>query len=198
MTVKLYNYPKVTCTQDITAIVEGALDVFQPLVIPTMALNATINQEAFLDLPKLDVSCIYFVVSKQKFEASVDGNQLKVLSKIETDIGTYNLDLVAVFFSNKVSFKVTVILALPKSIDTKTQTNEIHKEGNTHTTTSETKGDSAGSTTISDEETETLLETAACITNKENEISCVVPNGFSFLIGAATGNTVSVDTKKKA
>ena len=79
MTVKLDNYPKVTFLQDIMAIVEGAIGVVQPLRIPTMALNATINQEAFLDLPKLDVSYIYFVVSKQKFEASVDGNQLKVL-----------------------------------------------------------------------------------------------------------------------
>jgi hypothetical protein len=35
------------------------------------------------------------VVSKQKFEASVDGNKLKVLSKNETDVGTYYLDLVA-------------------------------------------------------------------------------------------------------
>ena len=69
VTVKLDNYPKVTYAQEITAIVEGALDVVQPLRIPTMALNATINQEAFLDLPKLDVYCIYFVVSKQKFEA---------------------------------------------------------------------------------------------------------------------------------
>jgi len=44
VTVKLDNYPKVTYTQEITAIVEGALDVVQPLRIPTMALNATINQ----------------------------------------------------------------------------------------------------------------------------------------------------------
>ena len=69
VTVKLDNYEKVTYTQEITVTVEGAIDVVQPLMIPTMALNATINQEAFLDLPKLDVSCIYFVVSKQKFEA---------------------------------------------------------------------------------------------------------------------------------
>jgi hypothetical protein len=51
VTVKLDNYPKVTFSQVITAIVEGAVAVFQPLRIPNMALNATISQEAFLDLP---------------------------------------------------------------------------------------------------------------------------------------------------
>ena len=64
--------------------------------------------------------------------------------------------------------------------------------------TSETEGDSAGSTTISDEETETLLETATCIMGEANDISCVGADGFSFLIGAATENTVSGDSKKKA
>ena len=86
-----------------------------------------------------------------------------MLSNNETDIGTYNLDLVAVFSSKKVSFKVTVTLALPKSIDTKTQTKKIPNEGNSPTTTLETEVESAGSTNISDEETETLIETAACI-----------------------------------
>ena len=94
--------------------------VVQPLFIPNLVLNATINQEAFLDLPKIEVSYIYFIVSKQKFEAKVDENRLKVLSNNNTDVGTYNLDLVAVFSSKKVSFKVKVILALPTSIDTKT------------------------------------------------------------------------------
>jgi len=51
VTVKLEDYPTVTFSQDITAIVEGAVAVVQPLRIPNMALNATINQEAFLDLP---------------------------------------------------------------------------------------------------------------------------------------------------
>ncbi len=88
-------------------------------MIPNLVLNATINQEAFLDLPKLDFSYIYFVVSKQKFEALVDGNWLKVLSTNETEVGTYNLDLVALFSSKKVSFVVKVILALPTLIDTK-------------------------------------------------------------------------------
>ena len=93
-----------------------------------------------------------------------------------------------------------VILALPTSIDTKTQSKKIPNEGNSPTTTSETEGDSAGSTTISDEETETLLETATCIINEANFISCVGANGFSFSIGAAaaTANTVSGDSKKKA
>ncbi len=72
--VKLDKYPNVNFSQDITAIVEGAVTVVQPLMIPAMTLNATIYQEAFLDLPKLDVSYIYFVVSKQKFEASMDLN----------------------------------------------------------------------------------------------------------------------------
>jgi len=51
VTAKLENFPTVTFSQDITAIVEGAVAVVQPLNIPNMALNATINQEAFLDLP---------------------------------------------------------------------------------------------------------------------------------------------------
>ena len=76
-----------------------------------MAMNATIGQEAFLDLPKFDAQYTYIVVSKPKFEASVDGNQLKVLSNNEKDEGTYNLDLVAEFSSKKVSFEVKVILA---------------------------------------------------------------------------------------
>ena len=91
-----------------------------------------------------------------------------------------------------------VILALPTSINSKTQTNEIPKKGNTPTTTSETKGDSAGSTTITAEETKTLLKTAACIMEEANDISCVGPDSFSILIDAATGNTFSGDSKKKA
>jgi hypothetical protein len=138
------------------------------------------------------------VVSKQNFEASVDGKQLKVLSKTETDVGTYNLDLVANSSNDKVTFEVKVILALTTLSESKTQINEIQNEGNTPTTTSKTKGDSAGSTTISDEETETLLETAACIMIKANDISCVGPDGFSFFIEAATGNTFSGDSKTKA
>ena len=51
VTVKLDKYPSVTFSQDITAIVEGAVAVVQPLRIPNMALNATINQEFFVDLP---------------------------------------------------------------------------------------------------------------------------------------------------
>jgi hypothetical protein len=40
-----------------------------------MALNTTIGQEAFLVLPKLEIQyTTYVVVSKQNFEASVDGN----------------------------------------------------------------------------------------------------------------------------
>ena len=51
VTVKLDNYPAVTFSQDITAIVEGTVAVVQPLRINNMVLNATINQEAFLGLP---------------------------------------------------------------------------------------------------------------------------------------------------
>ena len=110
-----------------------------------------------------------------------------MLSNNEKDEGTYILDLVAEFSSKKVSFEVKVIFALPKSIDTKSQTNLIQKEGNIPSTTSETKGDSAGRTTIAGEETETLLETAKCIMGEANDISCVDPDGFSFF-----------DSKKKA
>jgi hypothetical protein len=53
VTVKLVDYPTVTFSQDITAINEGDLAIFQPLMISNMVLNATINQEAFLDLPEL-------------------------------------------------------------------------------------------------------------------------------------------------
>jgi hypothetical protein len=50
VTAKLEKFPTVTFSQDITAIVEGAV-AFQLHFIPNMALNATINQEAFIDLP---------------------------------------------------------------------------------------------------------------------------------------------------
>ena len=88
VTVKLVNYPSVFYSQDITAIVEGGFPVVQHLFIATMALNATINQEAFLELAKLDASYTYVVTSNQLFEASVDRNILKVLSTNETDVGT--------------------------------------------------------------------------------------------------------------
>jgi hypothetical protein len=52
VTVKLDNYPTVTFSQDITIIVEQPAPVaVQLLMIPNMALNATISQEAFLVLP---------------------------------------------------------------------------------------------------------------------------------------------------
>ena len=91
-TLQLINYPTVTYSQDITAIVKQPPppDLFQPypIVIATMTLNATISQEAYLQLPPLNASYSYAVTSKQKFEASVDGNYLlKVLSINETDVG---------------------------------------------------------------------------------------------------------------
>jgi hypothetical protein len=50
VTVKLNNFPTVTFSQDIIAVVEQPV-AFQPLKITNKALNATINQETFLDLP---------------------------------------------------------------------------------------------------------------------------------------------------
>jgi hypothetical protein len=62
-TIKSGDYPTVTYSQDITAIIEQP----KPLSIATMTLNATINQEASLDLPQLDASYSYLVTSKPTF-----------------------------------------------------------------------------------------------------------------------------------
>ena len=57
MSVKLANYPSVTFSQDITAVVEQSVAVVeqpvavQPLRIHNMVLNVLINQAAFLVLP---------------------------------------------------------------------------------------------------------------------------------------------------
>ena len=91
-----------------------------------------------------------------------------MLSKNETDVGTYYLDLIAKSSFQNVSFKVKVILALPASIDIKNQTNAISKEVYTPTTTNETKRDHMESIMISDEETKTLLEKAVCIAEEAN------------------------------
>ncbi len=48
---------------------------------------------------------------------------------------------------------------------------------------------------ISDSETETLLETAACVAEEANDISCVLPNGFSFKIDGGYENNFSGDSK---
>ena len=48
---------------------------------------------------------------------------------------------------------------------------------------------------ISDLEIQTLLETAACVAEEANDISCVLPNGFSFKIDGGFGNTFSGDKK---
>ena len=48
---------------------------------------------------------------------------------------------------------------------------------------------------ISDLEIETLLETATCVAKEANDISCVLPNGFSFKIDGLDGNTFSNDSK---
>ena len=48
---------------------------------------------------------------------------------------------------------------------------------------------------ISDSEIETLLETAACVVEEANDISCVLPNGFFFKIDGGSGNTFSGNSK---
>ena len=116
-----------------------------------------------------------------------------MLSKNETDVGTYYLDLIANSSSENVSFKVKVILAIPTSIDLKTQTNPILKEVNTPTASIETKKEE--SIMFLDSEIETLLEIAACVAEEANDISCVLPNGFSFKIDGGFGNTFSGDRK---
>jgi hypothetical protein len=136
------------------------------------------------------------VISKQNFEVSVDGNQLKVHSKNETDVGTYSVNLVAKSSSQNVSFEVKVILALPMSINTETHSDAIPEEVNTPTTTTETKVEE--SIIISDEETESLIENASCIEEEANRISCVLPNGYSFKIDGGSGKTFSGDSKKEA
>ena len=84
-TISLVNYPTTSYSQDITATVS-------PVYIPDMVLNATINQEAIIEL---DAQYSYVVTSKQTFEALIDRNLLKVLSTAETNAGTYYLELVA-------------------------------------------------------------------------------------------------------
>jgi len=44
VTVKLENYPKVSISQEITAIVDDFVAVPDPIRIPKMTLDATINQ----------------------------------------------------------------------------------------------------------------------------------------------------------
>jgi hypothetical protein len=55
-------------SQDITVLISGTAPS-----IPPMALNAIINQQASLLLPKLDASFVYSISSKQTFAASIDG-----------------------------------------------------------------------------------------------------------------------------
>ena len=91
-----------------------------------------------------------------------------MLSKNETDVGTYYLDLTAKSSFKKASFKVKVIFTLPTTIDAKTYANGISNEVNMPTTTTDTKRDQMESIMISDEETKTLLETAVCIAVEAN------------------------------
>ncbi len=98
----------------------------KPLFLSGMTLYATINEAAFLDLPKLDASYTYVVTIGQRFEVSVDGNLLKVLSTNESDVGTKNLDLVATSSSSKLNFKVEVIFQTLSSLkDTSNKNNVI-------------------------------------------------------------------------
>jgi hypothetical protein len=79
------------------------------LRISDMAINATINEAAYLELPSIDPAYSYAVTSKQgTFEASVDGNRLKVLSKNEADVGTNYFDLTATSLSNNATFRVKI------------------------------------------------------------------------------------------
>ena len=55
-TISLLNYPAVFMSQNITAVVDGGkaiTTVTAKLCIPSQLLDATINKEAFLELPAL-------------------------------------------------------------------------------------------------------------------------------------------------
>ncbi len=87
-------YAKVLATNAVGDSSEALLPVVvlalaqpNPLNIITAPLNAKIKEAAYLKLP-LDASYSYAVTSIQKFEVSVDGNILKVLSTNESDVGT--------------------------------------------------------------------------------------------------------------
>jgi hypothetical protein len=92
----------------------------KPLLLSGMTLYATINEEAFLDLPKLDASYTYVITSRQRFEVSVNGNLLKVLSKNEADVGTKYLDFNATSSSSIVAFKVKVVFRAYSTLNEKT------------------------------------------------------------------------------
>jgi hypothetical protein len=97
------------------------------LLLTDMALNATINETVFLDLPKIDASYTFVVTSRQRFEVSVDGSLLKVLSTNESDIGTKYLDLNATSSSSNVTFRVIVIFIAPSTLNdtTSSKTNFV-------------------------------------------------------------------------
>jgi len=98
---------------------------------------------------------------------------------------------------------VNVNLTLPSSVDTKNETNnsetkETVNEVNTATPTSVTEVKQTESALLSDEKTDTLLETAACITEEDGNISCKLPNGHHFYIDVETGQIFSGSSKKRA
>jgi len=81
------------------------------------------------------------------------------------------------------------------------------KEGNapnptTATEVSQTESalpsDETESAPLSDEKTETLLETAECITEEDGNISCKLPNGQRFYVDGVTGQTFSGRREEKA
>jgi len=51
-------------------------------------------------------------------------------------------------------------------------------------------------TPLSEENTETLLQTAVCIAEEDGNISCKLPNGRDFYIDGATGQTFAGKSKK--
>ncbi len=97
----------------------------KPLLLSGMILYATINEAAFLDLPKLDASYTYVITSRQRFEVSVNGNLLNVLSKNEADVGTKYLDFNATSSISIVALKVKVIFQAHSTLNDNSSTSTV-------------------------------------------------------------------------
>jgi hypothetical protein len=67
----------------------GAVIKAETLIIPDLTLNATIGQDAILNLPNIGAE--YIVLSSTKFNTTIERNQLKVKSISNSDVGTYLL-----------------------------------------------------------------------------------------------------------
>jgi len=81
------------------------------------------------------------------------------------------------------------------------------KEGNAPNPTTATEvnqtesalpSDEKENAVLSDEQTETLLVTATCITEEDGTISCKLPNGFDFYFDGVTGQIFTGSSKKRA